>query len=146
VTDLNRTAFSATLHCLTGCAIGEVAGMIIATAFDWSNAPSVALAILLAFVFGYSFSTRPLIKHGLGVKKSLKVALAADTASISVMELVDNLFILLVPGAISAGLDTVLFWTSLALSLAVAFIAAFPLNRWLISRGKGHAVMHQYHH
>jgi hypothetical protein len=144
--DLNKTAFSATLHCLTGCAIGEVAGMVIATALDWSNFFSIILSVVLAFIFGYSLSVRPLLKHGLGVKKSLKVALAADTASIATMEAADNGFILLVPGAINAGLNTGLFWVSLSISLIIAFVVAFPLNRWLISRGKGHAAMHKYHH
>lgn len=143
---LNKTAASATLHCLTGCAVGEVIGMIISTAWSWSSAPSVVLSIILAFVFGYSFSMRPLLKHGLELRKALRLALAADTASIATMEAGDNIFILLVPGAINAGLNTQLFWVSLIISLAVAFAVAFPLNRWLISRGKGHAVVHHYHH
>ena len=143
--ELNKTAFSATLHCLTGCAIGEVLGMIIATALGWAAAPSIGLSILLAFIFGYSLSMRPLIRHGLGVRKSLRVALLADTASIATMEISDNLFILLVPGAITAGLSSLLFWTSLFLSLVFAFCVAFPLNSYLIARGKGHAIAHQYH-
>lgn len=143
--ELNKTAFSATLHCLTGCAIGEVLGMIIATALGWAAAPSIGLSILLAFIFGYSLSMRPLIRHGLGIRKSLRVALLADTASIATMEISDNLFILLVPGAITAGLNTFLFWISLILSLVFAFCVAFPLNRYLIARGKGHAIAHQYH-
>lgn len=143
--ELNKTAFSATLHCLTGCAIGEVLGMIIATALGWAAAPSIGLSILLAFIFGYSLSMRPLIRHGLGIRKSLRVALLADTASIATMEISDNLFILLVPGAITAGLTTFLFWISLFLSLVFAFCVAFPLNRYLIARGKGHAIAHQYH-
>ncbi len=143
---LNHTAASATLHCLTGCAIGEVVGMVISTGLSWSNGPSIAISIILAFVFGYSLSMRPLLKHGMGLKKSLKLALAADTASIATMELADNGFILLVPNAINAGLNTLLFWASLATSLVVAFIVAFPLNRFLIARGKGHAVMHEHHH
>lgn len=143
---LNKTAASATLHCLTGCAVGEVLGMIISTAASWSAAPSVIISIVLAFVFGYGFSIRPLLQHGLGLSKSLKLALAADTASITTMEAADNGFILLVPGAIHAGLNTPLFWISLLLSLAVAFVVAFPVNRWLIARGKGHAVMHEHHH
>lgn len=142
---LNRTAASATLHCLTGCAIGEVLGMIISTALGWATVPSIALAVILAFFFGYLLSMRPLLKHGLGLKKALKIALAADTASITVMEITDNAFILAVSGAIDAGLDTFLFWSSLAASLAVAFIFAFPLNRYLIARGKGHAIAHEYH-
>jgi len=144
--DLNRTAASATLHCLTGCAIGEIVGMVISTALSWSNTASIILSIVLAFVFGYSLSMRPLLRHGLGLKKSMRLALASDTASIATMEASDNIFILLVPGAISASLNTALFWVSLAISLVVAFAVAFPLNRWLIARGKGHAVLHEYHH
>lgn len=144
--NLNRTAASATLHCLTGCAIGEVLGMIISTALGWAAAPSIALAVILAFFFGYLLSLLPLLKHGLGWKKSLRIALAADTASIAVMEITDNAVLLVIPGAIHAGLTTFLFWGSLAFSLMVAFVVAFPLNRYLISRGKGHAVAHQYHH
>jgi Domain of unknown function (DUF4396) len=144
--DLSKTAASATLHCLTGCAIGEVAGMIITTVFSWASAPSVALSIILAFVFGYSLSMRPLLRHGLSLRRALKLALAADTASIATMELADNAFVLAVPGAISAGLSTMLFWVSLIVSLVVAFMVAFPVNRWLIARGKGHAVVHEYHH
>lgn len=143
---LNGTAASATLHCLTGCAIGEVVGMIISTGFNWSNTPSVAISILLAFVFGYGLSIRPLLRYGLTLKKSLSLAFAADTASISTMEIADNGFILAVPGAINAGLNNALFWISLAISLAIAFAVAFPVNRFLISRGKGHAVVHEYHH
>lgn len=144
--NLNKTAFSATLHCLTGCAIGEVLGMIISTALGWTTMPSIALAVTLAFIFGYALSMRPLLKHGLGVRKSLRVAFAADTASITVMEITDNAFILAVPGAIHAGLVTWLFWGSLGLSLFVAFWVAYPLNRYLISKGKGHALAHQHHH
>jgi hypothetical protein len=143
---LNQAAASATLHCLTGCAIGEVAGMVVSTGLGFSNLANIVLSILLAFVFGYSLSIRPLLKYGLGLKQSLKLALAADTASITTMEISDNAFILVVPGAINAGLNTGLFWISLAISLVVAFMVAFPVNRWLISRGKGHAVVHEYHH
>lgn len=143
---LTRTAIRATLHCLTGCAIGEVLGMVIATALDWANMASIALAIGLAFLFGYGLSMRPLLQHGLALGKALKLALAADTASIATMEITDNGFILLVPGAIHAGLSSFLFWISLGLSLVVAFCVALPLNRWLIARGKGHAVVHDYHH
>lgn len=144
--NLNKTAFSATLHCLTGCAIGEVLGMVISTALGWATMPSIALAVTLAFIFGYALSMRPLLKHGLGVRKSLRVAFVADTASITVMEITDNAFILAVPGAIHAGLATWLFWGSLGLSLFVAFWVAYPLNRYLISKGKGHALAHQHHH
>jgi hypothetical protein len=145
MTSLNQTAFSATLHCLTGCAIGEVVGMTISTAFNWSSVSSIVISIALAFTFGYSLSMLPLLRHGLTLRRALGLALAADTISITVMELADNGFILAVPGAINAGLNTALFWISLAVSLVIAFIAAFPANRWLIARGKGHAVMHDHH-
>jgi len=141
---LTKTAASATLHCLTGCAIGEVLGMIISSALGWHAVPSVFLSVGLAFMFGYSLSMLPLRRH-LSLGRAFKVALAADTASITAMELADNAFILIVPGAIYAGLNTVLFWWSLLVSLLVAFIVALPLNRWLISRGKGHAVAHEHH-
>lgn len=143
---LNKTAFSATLHCLTGCAVGEILGMIISTALGWSSAPSIAISVVLAFTFGYALSLKPLINHGLGWRRSLQLAFASDTASITIMELTDNAFILFIPGAINAGLRTGLFWVSLITSLIVAFVAAYPLNRYLISKGKGHAVVHQYHH
>lgn len=142
---INRTAFSATVHCLTGCSIGEVLGMIISTSLGWSALPSVVISVLLAFIFGYGLSMRPILRHGLSFKKAAKVALASDTASITTMEITDNLFILIVPGAIHAGLNTVLFWWSLLVSLLVAGAFAFPVNRYLIARGKGHAVAHQYH-
>jgi hypothetical protein len=142
---LNRSAVSATLHCLTGCAIGEVLGMVIATALGWGNAASIALAIALAFVFGYSLTVGPVLRAGVPFRRALPLAFASDTASITLMEIVDNLFILLVPGAIAAGLGDALFWWSLAVSLVIAFAFALPLNRWLISRGKGHAVVHAYH-
>jgi len=145
-TSLNKTAISATLHCLTGCAIGEVSGMVISTAWQWSATPSIILSIILAFVFGYGLSLRPLLQHGLGLQQSLRLAFAADTVSIAVMELTDNAFILAVPGAIDAGLHTALFWTSLAVSLVIAFAVALPVNRYLIRRGKGHAVLHAHHH
>jgi hypothetical protein len=141
---LNRTAWSATLHCLTGCAIGEVLGMVIGTALAWSNAATVALSVVLAFFFGYALTLLPLLKP-LGVATAAKLALASDTASITVMEIVDNLIMLVIPGAMTAGLDSALFWVSLAFSLAIAAVAAFPVNRWLISRGLGHAVVHQHH-
>lgn len=142
---INRTAASATLHCLTGCAIGEVLGMVISAGYGLSNALSVALSVGLAFLFGYSLTMRPLLGHGIGLKRALKLALAADTASIAVMEAADNGFILAVPGAINATLSSGLFWVSLGVSLVVAFMVAFPLNRWLIQRGKGHAVIHEHH-
>jgi uncharacterized membrane protein YagU involved in acid resistance len=140
---LNQTAASATLHCLTGCAIGEIAGMVISTAFKWGSVASIIISVVLAFIFGYLMTIRPLISHDLGIKKALKIALAADTASITVMEITDNAFILPVPKAISAGLNTLLFWLSLAISLILAFAVAFPVNRYLIARGKGGA--HKHH-
>lgn len=142
---LNRTAFSATAHCLTGCAIGEVLGMVIGTALGWSNVATIALAVVLAFFFGYSLTMLPLLRSGLALTAALPLALAADTSSIAVMEIVDNLIMLVIPGAMEAGIGSLLFWGSLAFALAVAFVAAFPVNRYLISRGKGHAVVHQYH-
>jgi Domain of unknown function (DUF4396) len=142
---LNRTAFMATAHCLTGCAIGEVLGVIIGTALGWGNFATIVLAIVLAFFFGYSLTTLPLLRAGLALATVIPLALASDTLSIGVMEIVDNAIILIIPGAMEAGLDDGLFWASLALSLIVAFFAAFPVNRWLIARGKGHAVVHAYH-
>ncbi|HEY1315739.1 MAG TPA: DUF4396 domain-containing protein [Gaiella sp.] len=142
---LDRVAFSATLHCLTGCATGEVLGMVIGTALGWSNWPTVAISIVLAFAFGYSLTMMPLLRAGLSFRQAAPLALASDTLSISVMEIVDNAVMLLVPGALAAGLGDPLFWGSLAFSLVVAGAAAFPVNRWLISRGKGHAVVHAYH-
>jgi len=142
---LNRAAVSATAHCLTGCAIGEVLGMILATWWGWGDVASIVLAVALAFVFGYSLTLGPILKAGVPLRRALPLTFASDTASIGVMEIVDNAFILLVPGAIAAELSDGLFWWSLAVSLAVAFAFAVPLNRWLISRGKGHAVVHAYH-
>ena len=141
---LNRTAWSATLHCLTGCAIGEVLGMVIGVALGWGNAPTIALAVVLAFFFGYALTLLPLLKV-VSVGAALKLALAADTVSITIMEIVDNAIMLVIPGAMDAGLASVLFWGSLAFSLAVAALAAFPVNRWMISRGMGHAVVHAHH-
>ncbi len=143
--DLNRLALSATLHCLTGCGIGEVLGMVIGTALGWGNLPTLALAVGLAFTFGYAFTLVPLLRGGLGIGTALGLALAADTASITVMEVVDNAVMLVVPGAMDAGLADPLFWGSLAIALAVAAAAAFPVNRWLIARGRGHAVVHAHH-
>jgi hypothetical protein len=142
---LTRTAFQATLHCFTGCAIGEVVGMAVATAMGWGNASTIALSILLAFVFGYALTMRGLVAGGMAVRPALRIALAADTVSVATMEIVDNLLILVIPGAIDATLSEALFWGSLALSLAIAFVAAFPVNRWMIARGKGHAVAHAHH-
>jgi hypothetical protein len=142
---LNRTAFSATLHCLTGCAIGEVLGIVIGTALGWSNVATIVLAIVLAFFFGYGLTMLPLLRSGMALGAVLPLAFASDTLSITVMEIVDNLIIVVIPGAMDAGLGSLLFWGSLALALAVAFVAAFPVNRYLISRGKGHAVVHKHH-
>ncbi len=142
---LNRVALSATAHCLTGCAIGEVLGVIIGTALGWGNFETIVLAIALAFLFGYSLTMLPLLRAGLAFAAAVPLALASDTLSIAVMELVDNAFLLFVPGAMEAGLDTLLFWASLALALLIAGICAYPVNRYLIARGKGHAVVHAYH-
>ncbi|GAB2883106.1 DUF4396 domain-containing protein [Streptomyces mayteni] len=138
-------AAKATLHCLTGCAIGEVLGMVIGTALGWHTAPTMVLAIVLAFVFGYSLTLRAVTRAGVALGAAIGVALAADTLSITVMEIVDNGVILLVPGAMEAHLTDGLFWGALALAFAVAFLVTTPVNRWLIARGKGHAVVHQYH-
>jgi hypothetical protein len=142
---LNRLAASATTHCLTGCAIGEVLGLAIATVLDWRNLPSIVLAVGLAFLFGYSFTMVPLLRTGMALGVAVGLALAADTLSITVMELVDNAIVLVVPGAMDAGLADLLFWGSLVFALAVAWVAAFPVNRWLIARGRGHAVVHAHH-
>lgn len=139
------TAAQATLHCLTGCAIGEVAGMVIGTAAGLHNAATVAISVALAFVFGYALTMRGVLRAGLGFSAALKVALAADTVSIAVMEVLDNLIMVAVPGAMDAGLTSWLFWLSLAGSLVVAFLLTTPVNRWMISRGKGHAVVHAHH-
>jgi hypothetical protein len=143
---LNRLAFSATAHCLTGCAIGEVLGLVIGTILGWGTFATIVLAIILAFFFGYLLTMLPLLRSGLALGTVLPLAFASDTLSITVMEIVDNLIILVIPGAMEAGLGSLLFWGSLAFALAVAFVAAFPVNRWLIARGKGHAVVHEYHH
>jgi hypothetical protein len=141
--ELTGVAISATLHCLTGCALGEITGMVIATAFNWSNAPSIAISVALAFLFGYSLTSLPLLRAGLALAAVVPIALASDTVSVAIMELVDNGVILLVPGAINAGLGDLLFWGSLSFSLALAGVAAVPVNRWLIARGKGHAAVHR---
>ncbi|MEU9163774.1 DUF4396 domain-containing protein [Streptomyces sp. NPDC048424] len=139
-------AARATLHCLTGCAIGEVLGMIIGTALGWGNVSTMILAIVLAFFFGYALTLRGILSAGVDLRTAIRVALAADTLSIAVMELIDNGVIALWPGAMDAHLSEPLFWTVLALSLAVAFVVTVPVNKWMIGRGKGHAVVHQYHH
>jgi hypothetical protein len=142
---LNRTAFSATLHCLTGCSIGEVLGMVIGSALGWGNFATIVLAIVLAFFFGYALTMLPLLRSGIAFGAALPLAFASDTLSITVMEIVDNLIILVIPGAMEAGLGSILFWGSLAAALAIAFVVAFPVNRYLIARGKGHAVVHKHH-
>jgi hypothetical protein len=142
---LNRTAFQATVHCLTGCGIGEILGLVVATALGWHDLASILLAVVLAFLFGYGLTVRPLLGGGLSLGAAARIAFAADTVSIVVMEVVDNAIVVAVPGAMDAGLTDVLFWGSLALSLAIAFVAAFPVNRWLIARGMGHAVMPGHH-
>lgn len=142
---LNRLAISATAHCLTGCAIGEVLGLVIGTALGWGTVATIALAVVLAFFFGYLLTMIPLLRSGLALSAVLPLAFASDTLSITIMEIVDNLVILVIPGAMDAGLASPLFWGSLAFALAVAFVAAFPVNRWLIARGRGHAVVHEYH-
>jgi hypothetical protein len=138
-------AVMATAHCLTGCAIGEVLGMVLGTVFDWSNALTIVVAVVLAFFFGYGLTIRGVLVAGVSLGAALPIAFASDTLSIAVMELVDNLIIVAVPGAMDAGLTSALFWGSLAFSLAVAFVAAVPVNRWLIARGKGHAVVMSLH-
>jgi len=142
---LNRLAASATTHCLTGCAIGEVLGFVIGTALGWGDLETIALAIVLAFFFGYLLTSVPLLRSRLSLREAVPVVLAADTLSIAVMEIVDNAVLLLYPGAMEAGLGDVLFWWSLALALAVAWVVTFPVNRWMIARGRGHAVVHEHH-
>lgn len=144
-TTLTKQAVSATLHCLTGCAIGEVLGMMIGTALGWSNLATVAIAVLLAFFFGYALTIGPVMRAGLPFRSAIKVALAADTVSITVMEITDNAVMVAIPGAMGLGLANWLFWVALAISFAVAFVVTVPVNRWLIGRGKGHAVAHEYH-
>jgi UDP-3-O-acyl-N-acetylglucosamine deacetylase len=143
---LNRTAISATLHCLTGCALGEILGLVVATAAGWGDVASIAISVALAFCFGYAFTMVPLLRAGLALGAAIPLALASDTFSILTMEILDSVTVLLVPGAMDAGLGDLLFWGTLAGALFVAFWAAFPVNRWLIARGKGHAVVAEYHH
>jgi hypothetical protein len=143
---VNRVAFSATVHCLTGCAIGEILGLVIATALGWGDVASIALAVALAFPFGYSLTLLPLLRNRVPLRQAVRAAFASDTISITVMEIVDNAFVLLVPGAIAAGLGDALFWWSLGVGLALAFVAAFPVNRALIARGRGHAAVHDAMH
>ena len=142
---LNQTAFMATVHCLTGCTIGEVLGMVLGTAFGWSNWPTVALAVVLAFIFGYAMTLVPLRRAGMAWGTALGLAFASDTLSMATMELVDNALILVIPGAMDAGLGDPLFWGSLVVAMILAGVAAFPVNRWLIAQGKGHALVHAHH-
>ena len=142
---LNALAVSATTHCLTGCAIGEVAGMAIGTAFGWGNLATIATAVGLAYMFGFGLTALPLFRAGLAFGAIVPIALAADTVSITIMEVIDNAFVLLVPGAMAAGLDDILLWASIAGGFVVAYPFAFLANRYMIARGKGHAVVHQFH-
>jgi Domain of unknown function (DUF4396) len=143
---LNALAFSATVHCLTGCAIGEVLGMVIGTALALGNLETIAIAIVLAFGFGYSFTSLPLLRSGMALATVVPISLASDTISITIMEIVDNTFVLAIPGAMETTLGDAGFWASLAAALLIAGAAAYPANRWLLARGKGHAVVHQHHH
>jgi hypothetical protein len=143
---LTKLAIIATLHCLSGCAIGEVLGSVIGSGLNWSNLATESLTIPLAFFFGYLMTMRPLLRNNLPFKRAVRVALASDTLSIATMEIVDTAIILLIPGALAAGPKTGLFWGSLAVALFTAFIFATPVNRYLLARGKGHAIVHEYHH
>ena len=142
---LNSVALIATVHCLSGCAIGEVAGIVIGTALGWNNVETIALAIVLALLSGYLLTMLPIVRSGYGFEAAARIALASDTASITIMEIIDNLMMLMIPGAMNAPLDSLLFWSSLAIALVIAGAAAFPVNRWLIARGRGHALAHTYH-
>jgi hypothetical protein len=145
MTDSWRMAITATRHCLTGCAIGEITGMVLSTWWGWGNAANIALSVGLAFLFGYLLTYSGVRRMGADNRTAVQAALASDTVSIFTMEVVDTVFLLLVPGAMAATLDTTLFWWSLIVSLAVAFVAAVPVNHWLMERGKGHAVVHRFH-
>ena len=142
---LTRSAVRATAHCLTGCAIGEVLGMVIATALGWGNAASIAISVVLAFFFGYLLTIGPILTAGVPFRRAAGLTVASDTVSIATMEIVDNAFIVIVPGALAAGLRDSLFWWSLGISLVIAFFVTVPVNRWLIARGRGHAVVHHFH-
>ena len=142
---LNAVALSATLHCLSGCAVGEVLGMVIGTALMLSNGATIAVAALLAFLFGYAFTVTPLLRSGMPLRTAAGLALGADTISIAIMEVVDNAIMFAWPGAMDAGLGDALFWIALGASLVIAAVAAYPANRWLISRGRGHALIHAHH-
>ncbi|MDX6689533.1 MAG: hypothetical protein QOG15_990 [Solirubrobacteraceae bacterium] len=142
---LNALAFSATVHCLTGCAIGEVLGMVVGTALNWNNLATIAISIVLAFFFGYSLTSLPLLRSGMALAAVIPIALASDTISITIMEIVDNAIIVLIPGAMETTLSDLGFWASLAGALLIAGAAAYPANRWLLARNKGHAIVHQHH-
>ena len=142
---LNRIALSATIHCLTGCGMGEILGMVIGTALEWGTWPTVVLSVLLAFIAGYTLTMLPLLRAGIDLQSALKLAFASDTASIAIMEVVDNVLMVIIPGAMNAGLFQFRFWWSLVLALLLAGIAAYPVVRWLIARGQGHAIVHRYH-
>ncbi len=144
--NLNRLSFSATVHCMTGCLIGDVVGMTIATALGWSNGASIALAVSLAFLFGYALTSLPLFKAGLTIGAVIPIVFAVDTFSIATMELIDNLFVQLYPGAAHAHLDEIIYWATMLGGFVIAFPFAFLVNRWLLRRGRGHALVHQYHH
>ena len=144
--NINKLAASATLHCLTGCAIGEILGLIIGTALGLSNLATIAIAVTLAFLFGYALSLLPLVKAGLGLGVAMTTVLAADTLSIATMEIVDNAVMAIIPGAMEGGIVNPIFWASLPVALGVAFLAAYPVNKYLLLRGKGHALVHKYHH
>jgi hypothetical protein len=143
---VDRLALSATIHCLTGCSIGEILGLVIATQLGWHDLPSILLAVVLAFVFGYALTLRPLLTSGVALGSAMGLAFAADTLSITVMEIVDTAIILVIPGAMDAGIADPLFWGSLGVALVIAGVAAYPVNRWLIQRGRGHAVLGGHHH
>jgi uncharacterized protein DUF4396 len=142
---LNRLAISATTHCLTGCVIGEILGMFIGTALGWGNLATIALAVALAYVFGFGLTSLPLFRAGLTLPAIVPIALAADTVSITIMEVIDNLTVLLIPGAMEAGVDEPLIYASIAAGFAIAYPFAFLANRYMLARGKGHAVVHEYH-
>jgi hypothetical protein len=144
--ELNRLAISATTHCLTGCALGEILGVFLGTAFGWGNLATIALAIGLAYLFGFGLTSLPLFRAGLTLAAIVPIALAADTVSITIMEVIDNLTVLLIPGAMDAGVDDVLLYASVAAGFAIAYPFAFLANRYMLARGKGHAVVHEYHH
>jgi hypothetical protein len=142
---LTRTALSATIHCLTGCSIGEILGMVLGATFHWDTMMTIVVSTVLAFIFGYSLTLLPLLRSGLGVGMAIGLAFASDTLSIAVMEVIDNVVMMVIPGAMDAHADTILFWGAMGLSLVLAGLAAFPLNRWMIARGRGHAVVHAHH-